>query len=59
VYQLVSAERLRIREPSWGEVLVDVALGVRPPWAIDEKATGNILKHLPEDDGVRRERRSR
>jgi hypothetical protein len=55
VRELVAAERLRIREPSWGAVLVDVALGNRPPWAIDEKATGNILKHLPEDAGIRRE----
>lgn len=59
VRELVAAERLRIHEPSWGEVLVDVALGIRPPWAIDEKVTGNILNHLPEDAGVRREGRSR
>lgn len=59
VRELVVAERVRIREPFWGDVLVDVALGIRPPWAIDEKATGNILKHLPEDSGIRGERSGR
>ena len=54
---LVRDLRLGYREPSWGSVLLDVGFRVRPVSALEDKAAGLIDKHLPEDYGLRNERR--
>jgi hypothetical protein len=54
---LVGDVRMRPDEPSWLDIYVDVAYHVRPMSAFEEKATGGLNKHLPEDYGIRHERR--
>jgi hypothetical protein len=54
---LVRAARLEPAEPSWGEVVLDVASRTRPIGALEDKYAGLINKHLPEDHGLRNDRR--
>jgi len=44
-------------EPSWGELAVDVAWRRRHPDVFVDKAVGLLDAHLPEDHGLRKERR--
>lgn len=53
--QLVFGSRIRSPEPSWGEVLLDVDLRIRPPDAILDKLAGTWP--LDEDAGLRRTRK--
>jgi hypothetical protein len=52
VRQLVLVVRDRAWEPSWGRLLLDVDLRVRPPDVLLDKAAGTLPR--PEDAGVRR-----
>jgi hypothetical protein len=54
---LVRDARMGPAEPSWGEVVLDVATRTRPIGALEDKYVGLINKHLPEDHGVRNDRR--
>ncbi|MFL5963845.1 MAG: hypothetical protein ACJ757_13235 [Gaiellaceae bacterium] len=51
VRQLVHIERDRYREPSWGELLLDVDLRLRDPIVLLEKAAGTLP--VREDEGLR------
>jgi hypothetical protein len=51
VRQLVNNERDRVREPSWGELLLDVDLRLRDPTVLLDKASGTLP--MDEDAGVR------
>jgi hypothetical protein len=51
VRQLVHNERDRYREPSWGELLLDVDLRLRDPIVLLQKAAGSLP--VREDEGLR------
>ncbi len=55
--QLVQELRLEPLVPSWGEVLLDVDLRLRPPTAILDKAAGTWP--MAEDAGLYRKARRR
>ena len=51
VRYLVHLERDRYREPSWGELLLDVDLRLRDPIVLLQKAAGSLP--IREDEGMR------
>ena len=51
VRQLVHIERVRYREPSWGELLLDVDFRYRDPEVLIQKASGALP--VREDEGLR------
>ena len=57
VRQLVNDERDRFPEPSWGELVGDVAFRLKPPIVLLDKATGTLP--IDEDAGIRHAARRR
>jgi hypothetical protein len=51
VRQLVHDSRDRVREPSWGELLLDVDLRLRHPDVLMQKLSGTLP--MDEDAGLR------
>ena len=51
------AARLKAGERSWADVLIGVASRADHPDVIVDKYVGLLNKHLPEDYGIRHERR--
>ena len=49
--------RLKAEERSWADVLIGVATRADHPDVIVDKYVGLLNKHLPEDYGIRHERR--
>jgi hypothetical protein len=54
---LVRDLRMGFREPSWGSLLLDVDARIRTPDVLVDKLSGLLDKNLPEDYGLRGERR--
>ncbi len=50
---VVNLERPLWREPSWGDVLLDVASRTKTPDIIGDKILHTMDRHLPEDWGIR------